>query len=51
MNSFFRLLKVGLSSFEGKLLEYELERIDTFLINETEGQPISGEDAGKQLGP
>lgn len=37
------------SPFEEKLLGYGLERVDTFLINETEGKQMSGEDAPEKI--
>lgn len=37
------------SPFEEKLLGYGLERVDTFLINETEGKQMSGEELPEKI--
>lgn len=37
------------SPFEEKLLSCGLERVDTFLINETEGKQMSGEDTPEKI--
>lgn len=49
--AFRKKMKIVLnpSPFEEKLLDYGLERVDTFLINETEGRQMSGEKTPEKI--